>query len=198
MRRDAFPCHEVHVLTVLCISWTAGNRRERGEPYTGELPAASGCNHRRSHIPVMVPSAYHLPHIKWRIRIELPQSTRIGHFMYFMTWFHATWCFSMLRSTHFKGFMYFVICIEIGSGSTVTSFAFLTSHWCLIWHQMFRNWQYCNVKMLWNDTVVSDWTSDWSLLKNTYRELRKNRVQYCRKCSSALTITWWSAKVDQR
>ena len=128
----------------------------REESPMGELPAASGCNYRRSHIPVMVPAAYHLPHIKWRILIELPWRTRIGHFIYFMTWFHATWCFSMLRSTHFKGFMYFVTCIEIGSGSTVTSFPFLTSQWCQICLQMLRNWQYCNEKTAWNDTVVTD------------------------------------------
>ena len=126
----------------------------REESPMGELPAASGCNYRRSHIPVMVPAAYHLPHIKWRILIELPWRTRIGHFIYFMTWFHATWCFSMLRSTHFKGFMYFVTCIEIGSGSTVTSFPFLTSQWCQICLQMLRNWQCCNEKTAWNDTVV--------------------------------------------
>ena len=63
---------------------------------------------------------------------------------------------SLPRSTCIDCFVYFVTCIEIGSGSTVTSFPLQTIQWCLIWHQMFRNWQYCNVKTAWNDTVVTD------------------------------------------
>ena len=120
--RDLISCHVMlfHATKYMYRAFSVFRGQQatagREESTTGELPTASGCNHRRSHIPVMVPAAYQMPH---------PDKTASK---YTLQGFHV------LREMQ--------------------------------WEKQRKYWdEFC----LADDTVVADWTSDWSLLKNICR-----------------------------